>query len=217
MKPDAPAEYRGEFQPIASSLPGTPVSEHLPCLARQIHRVALIRSVHHSVVDHNAGAYYALTGRSPLKGSGLIVNDQPDNFPPFGSVLSRLRPIDRALPPFVQIPDVMSNNGYDLPGQRAGFLGGAWDLAGDPSAAGYALPGFALNDAAALERMASRRELLDAVNHVAAGGTGSARWRAFHEQAYELLNSRATQQSFNLSQESPSTRERYGLPDREDR
>ena len=62
MKPQAPLEVRGEFWPIDSSLPGVPVCEHLPLLARQIHRLALVRSVHHNVVDRNAGAYYALTG-----------------------------------------------------------------------------------------------------------------------------------------------------------
>jgi hypothetical protein len=219
MKPDAPAEYRGEFRPIASSLPGVPVSEHLPYLAQQMHRVTLIRSVHHSVVDHNAGAYYALTGRPPVRAGGLIVNDQPDNFPPFGSVLSSLQPVERVVPPFVQLPDILSNNGHDLPGQRAGFLAGVWDpfVGGDPSVAGYQLPGLELREGTSLERMASRRELLRAVNHVAAGGAGAARFGRFHEQAFELLNSRATQQAFDLSREPLAIRERYGLPDRVDR
>ncbi|HEV3025562.1 MAG TPA: DUF1501 domain-containing protein, partial [Pirellulales bacterium] len=60
MKPEAPAEVRGEFHPIDSSVPGVQVCEHLPQFARQMHHVCLVRSVHHQVVDHNAGAYYAL-------------------------------------------------------------------------------------------------------------------------------------------------------------
>jgi hypothetical protein len=219
MKPDAPAEYRGEFTPIASSLPGVPVCEHLPRLSQQMHRVALVRSVHHSIVDHNAGAYYALTGRSPVKSGGLILHDEPDNFPPFGSVLSYLRPLDQPLPPFVQVPDVMSNNGYDLPGQRAGFLGPGFDplVAGDPSVRGYRIPGLRLDDQLSRERMLARRDLLSSVNRGSPGGPGADRIAKFQQQAFHLLNSNATQHAFDLDQEPNAMRERYGLPDREDR
>ena len=85
MKPNAPLEYRGEFQPISSTFPGVPVCEHLPMLSKQMHHLAMVRSVHHTVVDHNAGAYYMMTGRSPVTGGRLIVRDEPENFPPFGS------------------------------------------------------------------------------------------------------------------------------------
>jgi len=74
------------------------VCEHLPLLAAQMHHVALVRSVHHTAVDHNAGSYYALTGRTPNVGGRLIVGDEPDNFPPFGAVLARYRPVDRTVP-----------------------------------------------------------------------------------------------------------------------
>ena len=75
MKPKAPLEIRGEFRPIATTNPGVEVCEHLPMLSRQMHHLALIRSVHHRIVDHNAGAYYMLTGRPPLDGGRLIVKD----------------------------------------------------------------------------------------------------------------------------------------------
>ena len=66
LKPASPIEYRGETRPISSSLAGLPVCENLPLLSREMHRVTLLQAVHHSIVDHNAGAYYALTGRSPV-------------------------------------------------------------------------------------------------------------------------------------------------------
>src|SRR5436190_2077366 len=65
LKPDAPEQVRGEFRPIATTVPGLPFCEHLPMLARQAHHLTLVRSVHHTVADHNAGAYFALTGRTP--------------------------------------------------------------------------------------------------------------------------------------------------------
>ncbi len=166
MKPKAPPEVRGEFRPIDSSVAGVQVCEHLPLVSRVMHHVALVRSVHHNVFDHNAGAYYALTGRPPFAGGRLIVRDEPDNFPPYGAILSRLAPVERTLPSFVQLPEFMSNNGYDLPGQRAGFLGPRFDplSVGDPSAPGYRVPGLSLWGDLTDQRMAARRELRDELN-----------------------------------------------------
>ena len=121
MKPDAPAEIRGEFKPIATTVPGLSLCEHLPLLATQAHHLTLVRSVHHTIADHNAGAYFALTGREPLKSGQLITAPAPDNFPPMGAVLAKLRPTGTPLPAFIHTPDWMSNNGSFLPGQDAGF------------------------------------------------------------------------------------------------
>ena len=66
MKPDAPEEIRGEFRPIDTTVPGLQFCEHLPLLARQAHHLTLVRSVHHTIGDHNAGAYFAMTGRIRL-------------------------------------------------------------------------------------------------------------------------------------------------------
>lgn len=221
MKPDAPAEVRGEFEPIGSTIPGVPVCEHLPLLANELHRVALVRSVHHKIVDHNAGAYYALTGRSPAVGGSLIVRDEPDNFPPFGAVLGKLRPVDKPLPAFVQLPDVMSNNGHDLPGQRAGFLGAGCDplIAGDPSAPRYEVPGLGLQRGVSLGRVEERRELLARLNRDAAiaGQAAAGRLEQFHDKAYRLLSSPEAREAFDLTREPPKMRERYGLADRVDR
>ena len=218
MKPRASAEIRGEFQPIATSVPGVQVCEHLPLLSRQMHHFAQVRSVHHKVVDHNAGAYYMLTGRSPLKGSRLIVSDEAENFPPFGAVLAKLRPL-HTLPPFVHLPDVMSNNGFDLPGQRAGLLGPAFDplLAGDPSEQGYRVPGLELPRDISSERMIERRDLLARLNEPGGATAESRRLSTFREQAFDLLSSGAARQAFDLSRESRQMCERYGLPDRIDR
>jgi Protein of unknown function (DUF1501) len=223
MKPEAPAEVRGIFQPIATTLPGVSICEHLPLLARQMHRLTLVRSVHHQIVDHNAGAYYTLTGRSPIVGGRLIVGDGPENFPPFGSVLSKLRPLtDVRVPEFVHLPDVMSNNGRDLPGQRAGFLGPAYDplVAGDPSAPFYKVPGLGLPRDVSAPRLTRRRLLLDELDQTAGKPSELPRWHAMethYTRAFSLLSSDETRQAFDLTREPLSIRERYGLPDRADR
>src|SRR5581483_2456930 len=92
LKPDAPAEVRGPFKPIATSLPGVQLSEHLPRLARQMHRCALVRSVHHSVNNAHAAAVYAgLTGHD--RGDATVaIGAGPNDYPAIGSVVSMLRP-----------------------------------------------------------------------------------------------------------------------------
>jgi len=220
MKPDAPANVRGEFRPIQTTIPGVPVCEHLPLLARRLHHVALIRSVHHKVVDHNAGAYYALTGRSPVRSGSLIVQPDPDNFPPLGAVLAKLRPTDKSLPPFVHMPDVMFNNGHDLPGEFAGFLGAAYDplVAGDPSAADYNVPGLELPGSVPPARLDTRLKLLARLGNNSLGDHASAaRMAKFREKAFDLLTSSQARRALDLSKEPQKIRERYGLPDRTDR
>ncbi len=220
MKPNAPAEVRGIFEPIETTLPGVAVCEHLPLLSRQMHHLALIRSVHHGIVDHNAGAYYMLTGRNPVNGGQLIVAPHPDNFPPFGSVLAKFRPHEE-LPEFVHLPDLMSNNGYDLPGQTAGFLGAACDplVAGDPSVRNYRIPGLELPRQVTRDRLDRRHELLQRIDESAlhSRAVPQARLHTHYERAFSLLSSPRMQAAFDLGREPAHVRERYGLPDREDR
>jgi hypothetical protein len=110
MKPDAPSGVRSEFRPIETTVPGLLFCEDMPLLAQQAHHLSLVRSVNHTIGDHNAGAYYTLTGRVPLAGGRLITAPAPDNFHPFGAVLAKLRPTGRNLPDFVHMADWMSNN-----------------------------------------------------------------------------------------------------------
>ncbi len=221
MKPTAPVEVRGEFQPIATSIPGVEVCEHLPMLCRQMHHLAQIRSVHHRIVDHNAGTYYMLTGRSPVAGGRLIVKDEAGNFPPFGSVLAQRRP-RKDLPEFVHLPDIMSNLGYDIPGERAGFLGPSYDpfVAGDPSAPNYRIPGLTFPNDVNMHRLRRRRALLDSIDRSAGAVPQDARYEgmdAHYQKAYSLLATSKTRDAFDLSREPAALRQRYGLPDRVDR
>lgn len=219
MKPDAPEQVRGEFGPIDSSLPGVPVCEHLPFLSKQMHRLTLVRSVQHKIVDHNASCYYMLTGRSPVAGGRLIIRDEPDNFPAYGAALARLHPSGRRLPDYVLLPEIMSNNGYDLPGERAGFLGPAYDplIAGDPSAPNYEIPGLSLPEDVPYARLTHRRTLLDELDRTAAAGAVQPRYSGMgthYDRAFSLLASQETRRAFDLSREPAALREHYGLPDR---
>src|SRR5262245_41260927 len=91
IKPHAPAGVRGEFKPIATSAPGRFVSEHLPLCAKVMDKLAVIRSLHHPMTNHNAAMYEALVGRTPLGGDNeLLPADRRNDFPCYGSALSFL-------------------------------------------------------------------------------------------------------------------------------
>ncbi len=213
MKPDAPESVRGEFRPIETTVPGLLFCEHLPMLAQQAHHLTLVRSVHHTIGDHNAGYYFAVTGQNPSKGGRLITSPAPDNFPPIPAVLAKLRPTGRPLPDSVQLPDLMSNNGAFLPGQDAGFLGAAFDpfVAGDPSLPDYQVPGLSLPGGLDLDRVGRRRSLLDAVDRTLVDGEAVAGLGDHYRKAISLISSPEARRAFDLDREPPSVRERYGL------
>lgn len=215
MKPDAPSEVRGEFQPIRTSVPGVHICEHLPMLAKIAHRYAIVRSVTHNVPDHNPAAYYALTGRSPVTSSGLILGDRRSNFPPYGAVLSKFRPSEHLVPNFVHLPAILTNNGEDLPGQRAGFLGAAYDplVVGDPTEPNFIPPGLTLPKEVPLPRLDHRRALLKDFDRALAGWGEREEVRslsAYQQQAFRLITSSETRAAFDLSKEPAKVRERYG-------
>src|SRR5262249_34578000 len=125
-KPDGPSPARGEFGAIATSVPGTRISELLPLSAGLLHKVALIRSLSHRNANHVQASRPALTGRAPPPEAESRDDfpPSPTDFPPFGAVLSALRPA-RSLPTWVQVGPLMRrNNGTVLHGQSPGFLGG---------------------------------------------------------------------------------------------
>ncbi|MER3416375.1 MAG: DUF1501 domain-containing protein [Gemmataceae bacterium] len=220
MKPHAPPEIRGEFAPIATSVPGLTVCEHLPRLARWMHLLLQIRSVHHTITDHNAGTYYMLTGRYPIEGGRLIVANSPTNFPPYGAVLARLRPAGRPLPEFVHIPEFMSNNGVDIAGQSAGFLGPSCEpfVAGDPSLPDYRIPGLSsigIADVHLADRVALHRHL-DRWSRWA-DSPAVERMDGLQRRALAMLAAPEVRRAFDLSHELMTIREKYGIDRGSDR
>jgi hypothetical protein len=222
LKPDAPAEVRGEFGPIRTSVPGLTVGELLPRTSRVMHHVAQVRSVRHGVNDHNAGAYYMLTGRYPAEGSKLVIADGPQNFPPFGAVAAKLLPVGKPLPAFVHLPEFQWNNGFDIAGQSAGFLGPRYDpfVAGDPSLPDYRVPGLDLLPEVPLDRLAGRdglRQNLDRAVARLGDADGPGRMGVFQRQAVDIISSPETRAAFDLAREPQSVRERYGTDPGTDR
>ncbi|WP_422927960.1 DUF1501 domain-containing protein [Singulisphaera sp. PoT] len=219
LKPEAPAEVRGEFRPIATNVPGVSISEHFPMLARQAHRLAIVRSVHHADVNHTTATHELLTGRSiPVAGGGLM----EDDWPHYGAVLARLnKGRERSpLPPFVQlrptVPEGAPRFVEQSHGQGAGWLGPAlnpFTIDDDPNRPDYRVAAFSLPEDVGPGRFDARRRLLQAVQAQARYLDASAQVQALdthRSRAYNLLTARRTLEAFDLAREDPRIRARYG-------
>jgi hypothetical protein len=214
-KPDAPREVRGEFRPIATRVPGIRVTEHLPRCARLTDKLAIVRSMHHPMRNHNAAAVEALCGRTPLKGDLELLADDPNSFPCYGSVLSLLGPKQREVPAHVALPHVMYNV-VQLPGQTAGFLGAAvnpFQVNRDPSIPGFHVDELELPADLPLARIEDRHSLLgllDTETRRAERLAGRGAMSVSQERAFGLLRSERVRRAFDLSRESDPLRDRYG-------
>ena len=215
MKPGAPAEVRGEFQPIATRVPGVRICEHLPRCAAVLDKLAIIRSMHHPMRNHNAAAVEALCGRTPLRGDLELLADDPNSFPCYGAVLSSRVPAQRDAPVHVALPHVMYNV-VQLPGQTAGFLGAAnnpFQVNRDPNDPGFRVDALELPADLPLARLENRQALLtlvDAQTRRAEQRAGRGAMNIYQERAFNLLHSEKVRRAFNLSGENPRLRERYG-------
>jgi hypothetical protein len=211
LKPGAPAEIRGEFRPIATRVPGIQVGEHLPRTARIMDRLAVIRSMHHPMRNHNSAAVESLCGRTPLRGDLELLANDPNSFPCYGAALSFLTPGLPDMPVHVALPHVM-HNVVVLPGQSAGFLGAAYDpflVARDPNDPDFRVGELELTADLSPNRLEDRRSLLARLEAPARPGAGRA-MRVFQQRAFELLRSEKVRRAFDVAQESAATRDRFG-------
>lgn len=216
LKPEAPEAVRGPFRPIATSLSGYHVGEHLPLLAKQMHRATVVRSMHHSVNNsHAAAVYCAMTGHDRGERGG---GAQPDDNPSPGAVVSMLRPPERAVAANVHLPFITKEGagGPPQPGFFGGYLGQSHDplfVLKDPNAKDFRVAELTLVDDVSDRRMAMRRRLFDALDRQAGGRKGLAAVDAmdgFQKRAFELLTSKDAQRAFQLSDEPDKTRDVYG-------
>ena len=218
-KPDAPNTARSLLRPIATSVPGIRICEGLPRLARNAHRLAIIRSTYHAgnALFHGAGVHYNLTGWPNVPREGEPFMDRRD-YPCVGAVLRQLRG-DKRLPAAVQRPDWITQDGpgREWAGQHAGFLGRKYDPVVMAYAREAALPGtlptaFVPRTDIGADRLRGRMDLLRGVDRE--NGSQSAQvkqeWAGFQTQALEVLASPQAWKAFTLDRESPALRDRYG-------
>lgn len=214
MKPDAVEGYRGPLKGIDSSLPGLKVCELLPETAKIMHKVTLLRGVHHGMKNHNSAAYCALTGHVPLV-DDIRLKDTLELFPAYGSVADRFVPGSEAMPKFVAYPHIL-RDGSVSPGQHASFLGKQHDpllVLSDPNNPDFSLPELSLPRGVSIDRLQQRRELQKLVNSQQRSLDETAEARGmneYYEKALGMLNTSRVRDAFDLSREKPEVRDQYG-------
>lgn len=214
MKPDAPDGYRSHYQPISTSVPGMQVCEHLPETAKVMHRVAQIRTLHHTMNNHNSAGYTALTGVEPPIDDQRL-RDSVDLFPAYGSVVDAVAPVSSTMPTFVSFPYRIAD-GSVTPGQRASFLGQDHDplfIPNDPNSDDFELSQLSIPAGVSMRQLADRRRLQQLINRQQEELDRSAAARgldAYYERALNMLNSPDVRNAFDISKEDDSLREAYG-------
>ncbi len=201
LKPDAPKEYRGLFNPIKTNAPGVEFCEHMPKLAKCADKFAILRGVSHTLGAHQLGQTYVNTGNRPLPSL---------EYPGYGSVVAKEFPSPKDLPPFVAIPSNKS--------QKPGFLGvkyaplntGGTPRAGQP----FSVRGVALRNGLTVAEVEKRQNLLKDLdgtfrsiekNNQLLDGLDR-----FSQQAYSMITSKKARAAFDVSKESPEFAKPFG-------
>ena len=201
LKPDAPAEIRGEFKPIATNVPGIQVCELLPYTAKVADKLCILRSV--SSVDlgsHERSSRYLQSGVLPVPNM---------DFASYGSVYTKMKNFQGAVPPFVGILKPVER------GYGGGFLGPYYDpfMAGDPSDKNFKVRDLAPPQGITLERIGRRREILKEFNDSWRAVDSEAKLNSFDpalEQAYNMIYSKEVHEAFDIAKEPDKIRDAYG-------
>ncbi len=208
MKPEAPAEVRGPYRPIRTSVPGILLTEHLPRLARRAHQFCLVRSVQGLTPIHGPAAYLALTGHSVVRDPTR--RPSAGDHPAFGSVAARERP-GTAIP-YLWLPFNPTVAGFPLAGLGAGWLGRTYDpwfLLRDPNEEDFEVPGLAAADGEG-GRLEGRRRLLARLDRRAGALPEARAVGRLQERAFDLLLAPAVREAFRIDRERERVRDAYG-------
>src|SRR5262245_20421721 len=207
LKPDAPADIRGPYRPIATNVPGIRIGELLPRLARLADRYCLVRSMTHPNGGHDGGMHICMTGHTAPK----------ENTPYFGSVMAKVRPSTRNIPSYVWLQNLAGDVQPRYLG--GGFLGAAYaplrvgnDL-DNPSAPNFRVSAFDPPRDVPLDRLHRRQALLGRVEPGSSPmlkARPADSLRRFQERAVELLTGPEARRAFDLEREPAAVRDRYG-------
>ena len=204
LKPEAPAEFRGEFRPISTRASGLEICEHLPRLAQMGDRLAILRSLGHDSPGHVSSTHTVLTG---YPGEVAEMPPYRPRYPDFWSVVSKMRG-ERVfgVPVHVALPSLRYNGSAYLPGGLDPFL-----VSGDPNAAHFEIPDLALERLSQV-RFRDRIDLLKQFDRFrqSIDERASDSIDAFNQKAASLLTRGEVRRAFDDRHEDPKTRERYG-------
>jgi hypothetical protein len=211
-KPDAPAEIRGTFNSIPTSVPGVHFSEPVPQLAKAFDKFTVIRSIAHKDPNHGGGNHYMMTGApTPVPvGCGAFVTFHPS----FGSMVSYDRGVRSGLPAYMAMPSNTRSGGPNfLGGQHAAFV-----IGGDPSSNGFQVRDVVIPADIAEGRVGTRRELRASLDRMQRFNDKlvddpAVVYDKFYQQGFDLVSSTRAQAAFDISKEDEKVRDRYGRND----
>ncbi len=205
-KPDAPAEYRGEFGTSTTSVPGILLSDMLPQCGGVMEKWSIVRSLNHGDAGHSTGDQICFTGYP--SGPNPAENVMPSCGSLVAEQLGRRRP---DLPASVMVPRM-------APGTGPAYLGVAYkpfETGADPANPGpFQVPNFTLAQGLSYERLAGRRELLGSFDRLRRAADANGQMEAmdrFTQQAWNILSSPAARDAFDLDREPAALRQRYGF------
>lgn len=211
LKPEAPAEYRGIWNPIRTNVDGFEIGELFPKQAQCADKFSIIRSLHHENGDHFAAGHIILTGRPGASGA-----DTPGKYPFIGSLATKLAGSrNPEMPPYVAVPYGMSI------GLRPGYFGGNYlgvshnpfETDGDPNNANFQVQNINLPGGVSIERLDDRAALAQKFDRMRRDVEGSGvldQMDRFDRMAYEMVSGDSARKAFDLSTEKDEIRDRYG-------
>ena len=215
MKPDAPAEVRGQFNPIQTKTPGYQVCEHMTELAKLSDKYSVIRSFTHKDNNHLMSTHHVLTGQIQPGAFFDKIASRTD-WPNYSGAYNYFNPRNDGIPNGVNLPTYMQQPPLLWPGQYAGLLGAKhdpWQITADPNKDDFKVDSLTLAAGLDIQRVTDRQSLLSDLNkqqgrleRTAAGN----RMKSEQEQAYNILTSRRLADAFEVQKESEQVREKYG-------
>jgi len=215
MKPDAPAEVRGEFKTIATPVAGLHVCEHLPQLAARADKYALLRTLSHGDNNHLMSTHYVLTGELQPGGFFDKIASRTD-WPDYAGGCAYLRPRNDGIPSGVNLPTFLWQGALTWPGQHAGLLGAKydpWQITGDPNKPDFKVDSLTLGTGLDVLRLGDRKSLVSDLNKQRdrlAQVAVARRMTNEQELAFSILTSSKLSAAFKLDREPAAMRERYG-------
>lgn len=211
-KPEAPAEMRSEFAPIATAVPGMQVTDILPHVAKVTDKLAILRSLTHSDPDHTAGYHVMMTGQHPGTGGNFNRNVVNNNVhPSFGSMVARLGKSSSSVPPYISIPNFLNSGG-------PAFLGAScapFVIEADPASPEFSVRDIVLPEGVTSERSIRRQEALRRISAVEKQAEHASKQGqsldVFQQKAYSLMTSAQAKSAFDIGREEERVREEYGM------
>ncbi|MSR53227.1 MAG: DUF1501 domain-containing protein [Gemmataceae bacterium] len=205
MKPDAAKEIRGPYKPVATSVNGIQICEHLPQIAKLAHKYTILRSHSHNDNGHGTGYHYVMTGYKADFPDGNTKVPNNHLYPSIGSIITRELGSKTQIPPYIAMP-------HPLAGGGPGFYGSEYApfvIEADPSQPDFEVRDLKASDSIDAKRQERRRKLLAEAEKTTAKGKPET-MSTYYRQAQELITSPEARKAFDISAEPASVRERYG-------